>query len=47
MVDEAGKLVGIITESDIFRMVVQQWSQMLKQVCSNKKGGHSRLFCIL
>lgn len=28
VVDEAGKLVGIITESDIFRMVVQQWGQM-------------------
>lgn len=28
VVDEAGKLVGIITESDIFRMVVQQWEQM-------------------
>lgn len=28
VVDQAGKLVGIITESDIFRMVVQQWEQM-------------------
>lgn len=28
VVDETGKLVGIITESDIFRMVVQQWGQM-------------------
>jgi CBS-domain-containing membrane protein len=28
VVDQAGKLVGIITESDIFRMVVQEWSQI-------------------
>jgi acetoin utilization protein AcuB len=27
VVDEAGDLVGIITESDIFRMVVQDWLQ--------------------
>lgn len=27
VVDESGKLVGIITESDIFRMVVQEWSE--------------------
>ncbi|RME75297.1 MAG: CBS domain-containing protein [Chloroflexi bacterium] len=27
VVDEAGKVVGIITESDIFRMVVQQWQE--------------------
>jgi acetoin utilization protein AcuB len=26
VVDRSGKVVGIITESDIFRMVVQQWS---------------------
>jgi len=25
VVDEAGKLVGIITESDIFRLVVNEW----------------------
>ena len=25
VVDEAGKVAGIITESDIFRMVVQEW----------------------
>lgn len=27
VVDDAGKLVGIITESDIFRMVVQEWRE--------------------
>ena len=27
VVDTAGKLVGIITESDIFRMVVQEWGK--------------------
>ena len=27
VVDKEGKLVGIITESDIFRMVVQEWNQ--------------------
>lgn len=27
VVDEAGSLVGIITESDIFRLVVQSWHQ--------------------
>ncbi len=26
-VDEAGKLVGIITESDIFRLVVREWGR--------------------
>lgn len=28
VVDRAGKLVGIITESDIFRLVVRSWSQI-------------------
>jgi acetoin utilization protein AcuB len=27
VLDNDGKLVGIITESDIFRMVVQEWSK--------------------
>ena len=27
VVDEEDRLVGIITESDIFRLVVQEWSQ--------------------
>lgn len=27
VVDSGGKVVGIITESDIFRMVVQRWSE--------------------
>ncbi len=27
VVDEAGKLVGIITESDIFRLVVREWGR--------------------
>jgi CBS domain-containing protein len=27
VVDKQGKLVGIITESDIFRMVVKEWSE--------------------
>jgi CBS domain-containing protein len=27
VVDSAGKLIGIITESDIFRMVVKEWSE--------------------
>jgi CBS domain-containing protein len=27
VVDEAGRLVGIITESDIFRLVVSEWSK--------------------
>ena len=27
VVDGRGQLVGIITESDIFRMVVKNWSQ--------------------
>ena len=27
VVDSAGKLIGIITESDIFRMVVQEWGK--------------------
>ena len=27
VVDKVGRLVGIITESDIFRMVVQEWGQ--------------------
>lgn len=27
VVDDAGTVVGIITESDIFRMVVQQWEE--------------------
>lgn len=27
VVDAGGKLVGIITESDIFRIVVQAWRQ--------------------
>jgi acetoin utilization protein AcuB len=27
VVDEAGQLVGIITESDIFRLVVSEWSK--------------------
>jgi CBS domain-containing protein len=27
VVDSAGKLVGIITESDIFRLVVREWSK--------------------
>ncbi|NIN69684.1 MAG: CBS domain-containing protein, partial [Anaerolineae bacterium] len=26
--DRGGKLVGIITESDIFRIVVQEWSKV-------------------
>jgi len=28
VVEPEGKLVGIITESDIFRMVVQQWGEL-------------------
>jgi CBS domain-containing protein len=28
VVDESGHLVGIITESDIFRLVVQEWEKM-------------------
>lgn len=28
VVDEQGRLVGIITESDIFRIVVQDWSEL-------------------
>jgi acetoin utilization protein AcuB len=27
VIDSAGKLVGIITESDIFRLVVRAWSK--------------------
>jgi acetoin utilization protein AcuB len=27
VVDSGGKVVGVITESDIFRMVVQRWSE--------------------
>ena len=27
VVDDAGKLVGIITESDIFRLVVREWGR--------------------
>ena len=27
VVDEAGQLVGIITESDIFRLVVREWGR--------------------
>jgi len=27
VIDSAGKLVGIITESDIFRLVVREWSK--------------------
>lgn len=28
VVDEQGKVVGIITESDIFRLVVQEWEKL-------------------
>ena len=28
VVDENGKILGIITESDIFRLVVQEWDRM-------------------
>jgi CBS domain-containing protein len=31
VVDESGALVGIITESDIFRMLVDQWDYFTKQ----------------
>jgi acetoin utilization protein AcuB len=31
VVDASGKLVGIITESDIFRLVVQQWDDSAEQ----------------
>ena len=36
VVDEAGKLVGIITESDIFSMVVlHEWNQEEEELVSN------------
>jgi len=31
VVDAGGRMVGIITESDIFRIVVQDWSESLSQ----------------
>ena len=31
VVDGSGQLVGIITESDIFRMVAHQWRQMMEE----------------
>lgn len=31
VVDASGQLVGIITESDIFRMVAHQWRQVMEQ----------------
>ena len=31
VVDSSGQLVGIITESDIFRMVAHQWRQMMEE----------------
>jgi CBS domain-containing protein len=30
VIDESGKVIGIITESDIFRLVVQHWQQLPK-----------------
>jgi len=27
VVDDQGRVVGIITESDIFRMIVQEWQK--------------------
>jgi CBS domain containing-hemolysin-like protein len=31
VVDEEGGVVGIITESDIFRMLIDQWDYFTKQ----------------
>lgn len=31
VVDSSGKLLGIITESDIFRMVAHQWQQVVEE----------------
>ena len=36
VVDDNEKIVGIITESDIFRMVVQEWDRM--ETAANQRG---------
>lgn len=41
VVDKSGKLVGIITESDIFRLVVDEWGRLNSDIFPNFRAMHS------